>query len=75
MLRGRSPKAPGEFNYAWYNTPNRRFPSVADVHDLCQQKGVSIDQAIYFDSTIDLQIDADNDPNLNADTAILVLSR
>ncbi len=75
VLRGRSPKAPGEFNYAWYNTPNRRFPSVADVHDLCQQKGVSIDQAIYFDSTIDLQIDADNDPNLNADTAILVLSR
>ncbi len=75
VLRGRSPKAPGEFNYAWYNTPNRRFPSIADVHDLCQQKNVTIDQAVYFDSTIEARIDADNDPNLNADTAILVLSR
>ncbi|MGB7345778.1 MAG: homoserine O-acetyltransferase [Pirellulaceae bacterium] len=74
VVRGRSPKAPGEFSFEWYNTPNRRFPSIADVHDLCQQKSVCIDQAFYFDSTSESQINADDDPNLNADTAILVLS-
>ncbi len=73
--RGRSPKAPGEFNYEWYDTPNRRFPSIADVHDLCHQKSVHLDQAFYFDSTTETQIDESDDPNLNADTAILVLSR
>ncbi|QDT12585.1 homoserine O-acetyltransferase MetX [Planctomycetes bacterium K23_9] len=75
VKRGRSPRAPGEFNFEWYNTPNRRFPSIADVHDLCRQKNVRIDEAIYFDSTDDLRIDPNDDPNLNADTAILVLSR
>ena len=73
VKRGRSPKAQGEFSYDWFNTPNRRFPSIADVQDLCRQKGILIEQELYFDSTVDQQIAADDDPNLNADTAILVL--
>lgn len=74
VVGGRSPKTPGEFGYEWYNTPNRRFPSIADVHDLCRQKGVKIEKEIYFDASDGKRIAADNDPNLNADTAILVIS-
>ena len=75
VARGRSPKAPGEFDYEWYNTPNRRFPSIADVLDLCETKCVSIHQAIYVDSNSGKEIDDSDDPNLNADTAILLISR
>lgn len=75
VVRGRSPKAMGEFQYEWYNTPNRRFPSIADVHALCGEKSISIERERYFDSQLDREISADNDPNLNADTAILVLRR
>jgi homoserine O-acetyltransferase len=75
VRRGRSPKAPGEFEYEWYNTPNRRFPSIADVLDLCRTKGVTIHQAVYIDSNTQQMIAPDQDPNLNADTAILSFSR
>jgi homoserine O-acetyltransferase len=75
VARGRSPKARGQYHYEWYNTPNRRFPSVADVHDLCQQKGIRIEREIYFDSETSQQISSDDDPNLNADTAILAVTR
>ena len=30
---GRSPKAEGVYQFEWYNTPNRRFPSIADVEE------------------------------------------
>ncbi|MGB7323881.1 MAG: homoserine O-acetyltransferase [Rubripirellula sp.] len=75
VVRGRSPRAPGEFNYCWYDTPNRRFPSIADVMDLCREKNVTVEQEIYFDSATQTQVWPDDDPNLNAETAILVLSR
>jgi homoserine O-acetyltransferase len=71
---GRSPKAPGEFAFEWYDTPNRRFPSIADVHDLCREKSLRLEKEIYFDASSGKRIDADNDPNLNADTAVLVIS-
>ena len=75
VMRGRSPKAPGEFDYEWYNTPNRRFPSIADVTDLCESKGVTIHDAVYIDSITSKTIHPSDDPNLNADTAILLISR
>ncbi|MEM9589188.1 MAG: homoserine O-acetyltransferase, partial [Planctomycetota bacterium] len=75
VKRGRSPKARGQFNFEWYNTPNRRFPSIADVHDLCQKNRIKIIKEIYFDSESNQQIPADQDPNLNADTAILAVTR
>lgn len=74
VVRGRSPRAPGEFQYRWYDTPNRRFPSIADVLDLCAEKGVVIHTELYFDSENQKSIDPGDDPNLNADTAILVVS-
>ncbi|MBB6428665.1 homoserine O-acetyltransferase MetX [Algisphaera agarilytica] len=75
--RGRSPKATGEYDHEWYNTPNRRFPSIADVEDLCRDKGATIHDAVYLDSQTNQRIPAtpDGDPNLDADTAVLVISR
>ncbi len=72
---GRSPKAKGEYRYDWYDTPNRRFPSIADVQDLLTAKGATIHQGIYLDTQAGKVIAADDDPNLNADTAVLVISR
>jgi homoserine O-acetyltransferase len=73
--RGRSPRAPGEFNYSWYDTPNRRFPSIADVMDLCRDKEIEVKKELYFDSATQREISPDDDPNLNAETAILVIAR
>ena len=76
VARGRSPKASvGQYSYEWYDTPNRRFPSIADVQDLCEAKDASIEQAYYFDSASGMQIAPENNPNLNADSAVLVLAR
>ncbi|QDT04380.1 Homoserine O-acetyltransferase [Rubripirellula lacrimiformis] len=75
VVRGRSPRAPGEFNYRWYDTPNRRFPSIADVLDLCREKQIEVQQEVYFDSETSAEISPEDDPNLNADTAILVISQ
>jgi homoserine O-acetyltransferase len=69
---GRSPKAFGAYGYEWYNTPNRRFPSIADFEDFCRAKSIRIHREIYLDSESDRQIT--EDPNRNADMAIFVLS-
>ena len=74
VIGGRSPKAPGEFSFEWYNTPNRRFPSIADVHDLCREKSLRLENEIYFEASTGTRIQPDEDPNLNADTAVLVIS-
>lgn len=75
VKRGRSPRAPGEFDYDWHNTPNRRFPTIADVHDLLQDMGVTIDREIYWDMIDSKNVAIDGDPNLNADTAVLEIHR
>jgi len=74
-VHGRSPKAPGEFDFDWFETPNRRFPTIADVLDLLQMMNVRVEQAVYWDTPHDQQIKAQDDPNLNADTAVLLLRR
>jgi homoserine O-acetyltransferase len=74
-LEGRAPKAPGSYSYEWYNTPNRRFPSIQDMLDLCEKMGVTVEQARYYDDTQGRVIADDEDPNLAAETALLVLSK
>jgi homoserine O-acetyltransferase len=74
-LEGRAPKAPGPYSYEWYNTPNRRFPSIRDMLDLCEKMGVTVEQARYYDDTHGRIIGKDEDPNLAAETALLVLSK
>ncbi len=71
--QGQSPKTPGEYGYDWYNTPNRRFPSIKDVDQFCADHGITIEQAVYLDTQIGKRIT--DDPNLNADTAVYVLTR
>jgi len=72
-VEGRSPKAEGVYHFEWYNTPNRRFPSIADVEALCTAKRFRLHRRVYLDSESRRRIT--DDPNLNADVAIFVLSR
>jgi homoserine O-acetyltransferase len=71
--QGRSPKTPGNFGYEWFNSPNRRFPSIVDFQEFCASRGIRIDREIYLDTETDSRIE--HDPNLNADVAIFLLSR
>ncbi len=71
--QGRSPKAEGVYRFEWYNTPNRRFPSIADVEDFCAAKRIQTHRKLYLDSGTRRWIT--EDPNRNADVAIFVLSR
>ncbi len=76
--QGRSPKAEaggGSYGYEWHDTPNRRFPSIADFEDFCTQRGLAIHRASYLDTTTGAVVEADDDPNLNADLAIVEVSR
>ena len=70
---GRSPKTRGAYGYDWWNTPNRRFPSLLDVEELCARRGIRVLRRIAIDSAQGTEV-TDN-PNLNADLAILVLTR
>ncbi len=69
---GRSPKASGMYGYEWYNTPNRRFPTIADFDDFCYQKGYRVERAVYLDTNAGRVVE--EEPNLRADTAIYLLS-
>ena len=70
---GRAPKAEGLYGYNWYNTPNRRFPTLLDFQEFCKSKSINISDN-FFLNTEKKEI-VDDDPNLNCDTAIFVLSK
>jgi len=70
---GRLPKEEGLYAYDWHDTPNRRFPSILDFQELCAKRGIRILKAIYFNSTNGEEIV--DDPNLNADVAVVALAR
>jgi len=73
MREGRLPKEEGPYAHDWYNTPNRRFPSILDFTELCEARGIRIDDAIYIDSATGTEVV--NEPNLNADLAVFAISR
>ena len=73
MRQGRLPKGEGGYGYEWHNTPNRRFPSILDFQDLCEQRSIQILEAIFVNSVTGDEVV--EEPNLNADTAVFVLSR
>lgn len=68
---GRIPKAPGAYEFDWYNSPNRRFPTILDFDLFCQKKGYAIETAVGLNLETGEEIT--DDPNLNADTAVYVL--
>jgi len=70
---GRSPKSEGRFSYEWFNTPNRRFATIADFEVFCDERQIHRDEAVFLDSESGKQINGD--VNRLADTAIYVLSR
>jgi homoserine O-acetyltransferase/O-succinyltransferase len=69
--QGRSPKAEGPYHFEWYNTPNRRFPTIADFESFCEEKEIRIRRRLYLDSENGRWIT--EDPNWNADVGIFVL--
>ncbi|MEM9365245.1 MAG: homoserine O-acetyltransferase [Planctomycetota bacterium] len=75
VVRGRSPRAKGAFDHCWHETPNRRFPTIADVLELLDQRNVSVWKQSYWDLTEGHRVAKDDDPNRNADTAVLLLGR
>ncbi len=70
---GKAPRIdPGE-GYQWYDTPNVRFLSIADFQAFCRERGYRIHEQIPLDTEAGHRVD--DDPNLNADVVILVLSK
>ena len=71
--QGRAPESEGVLRYKWYNTPNRRFFSIADFEDLCGERNIQIHRRVALDT--EAREEVAEDPNLNADLAIFVISR
>jgi homoserine O-acetyltransferase len=69
---GRAPKSTGVLRYEWYNTPNIRFFTIADFEDFCRDKAIRVHRRIALDT--EARQEVFDDPNLNADLAIFVLS-
>jgi homoserine O-acetyltransferase len=70
---GQAPKSGGVLHYEWYNTPNIRFFTLADFEDFCRQKQIRVHRRIALDTEAGAEVF--DDPNLNADLAIFVISR
>ena len=70
---GRAPEAPGLLRHKWYNSPNIRFFSIADFEALCATKGATIHRLVALNT--ETQQEITDEPNLNADLAIFVISR
>ncbi|MAU55548.1 MAG: homoserine O-acetyltransferase [Dehalococcoidia bacterium] len=71
--QGKAPKLEGLYGYNWYNTPNRRFPTIADFEEFCNEQNILVKESFFIDTENKEFIK--EDPNLNADTAIFVLSK
>ncbi len=70
---GRAPSIGAAYGFRWYNTPNVRFFSLADFEALCHERNVRIRHRVALDTVSGCLVD--EDPNRNADLAILVISR
>ena len=72
--QGRAPGTVGGLlRHNWYDTPNIRFLSIADFEDYCADKGIQVHRRIALDTEAGAEVT--DDPNLNADMAIFVISR
>jgi homoserine O-acetyltransferase/O-succinyltransferase len=70
---GRAPTAWDSTPTAWCHTPDIRFLSLLDFEALCRQEQIHIQRRIALDTTAGVEVQ--DDPNLNADLAIFVISR
>jgi homoserine O-acetyltransferase len=70
---GRAPRAYGWLRDEWYNTRDIRFLSIADFEEFCREKNIRVERRIGLDTEAGIEVF--QDPNLNADLAIFVISR
>jgi len=63
----------GGLPYKWYRSPNRHFLSIRDFQQYCDDFGVTVHRLLALDSATGREVR--EDANLNADTAIFVISR
>ncbi len=70
---GRAPLVAVGGGTRWYDTHNVRFFSISDFDEFCQDEGIQIHEHVSLDTEAGRRVD--DDPNLNADLAIVVLSR
>ncbi|MFZ5831191.1 MAG: homoserine O-acetyltransferase MetX [Planctomycetota bacterium] len=70
---GRAPRTTAPQGFRWYDTPDVRFLTIADFEEFCEHYGVRVHQRVAIDTAS--QREVEDDPNLNADVAIFVISR
>lgn len=73
LAAGTVPTIDADAGYRWYNTPNVRYLSIADFESFCGDKGFQIHEVVGMDTEQGCVVG--EDPNRNADVAIVVLSR
>lgn len=71
--RGRAPLVALGGGSRWYDTHNVRFLTIADFEEFCRDHAITIHEAVALDTENGQRIS--DQPNLNADLAIVVLSR
>ncbi len=70
---GRAPRTYGWLKEKWYNSPDIRFLSIADFEEFCREKKIRVERHIALDTEAGSEVF--EDPNLNADLAIFVISK
>jgi len=70
---GRAPVAAGLLRHEWHDTPNIRFCSIADFEDYCRRRRATVHRLVALNT--ESRREVTGDPNLNADLAIMVISR
>jgi homoserine O-acetyltransferase len=71
--QGRAPRAGALLGFNWYNSPNVRFLTMDDFDEFCREKQITIHHRIALDTHAGVEVY--DDPNRNADMAIVVISR
>jgi len=70
LLTGRTPVTPS-LPYAWYDTPNLHFLSIADFYGYCDARAISVEQAAFIGERRLVRVA----PNLLAISGLFLLSR
>ncbi len=70
---GRAPLVALGGGTRWYDTHNVRFLTLADFDEFCREQGITIHKHVCLDTETNRRIT--DDPNRNADLAIVVISR
>ncbi len=70
---GRAPRAGSVLGHTWYESPNIRFLAIRDLEEFCLERGIQILDRVALDTSSGCEVT--DDPNLNADVAVMVIGR